>query len=418
MNIVLLSGIFPPEPIVGAQTADMMARRLAATGHKVKVVTAFPSRPAGKLYSGYKIRLFQKERHPGGYEIIRCFCVPSSKSTMLSRFLENVAFGLSSALYLLFIPKIDVLYANTWCIFASSLMSVVARLRRIPYVIRVVDLYPESLASQNRIKTGGWFYRLLERIDTWIASGAAHITVLTHHFLRTYIEERGIPASKISIVPDWVDDNMDCSQPEESSQIRRRFGVPEDAFLAVYGGNIGVAAGVDTLIQAAALLPDVRVIVGGAGSQLTACQILASEYAPEQVFFFSPWPKEQTMPLYQAANVLVLTTRGEQSIASIPSKLIGYMLSARPIIAAGLPGSELARIVKESNCGWIIPPDDPNALAQTIAQVMGTSREELCSRGLAGREYALKHLTAAVNLPKMVRILENISSRNRSIQNA
>ncbi len=417
MNIVLLSGIFTPEPIVGAQTADMMARRLAATGHKVKVVTAFPSRPAGKLYPGYKIRLFQKERHPDGYEIIRCFCVPSSKSTMLSRFLENVAFGLSSALYLLFIPKIDALYANTWFIFASSLMSVVARLRGIPYVIRVTDLYPESLASQHRIKTGGWFYRLIQGIDTWNASGAAHIAVLTYHFSRTYIEERGISAGKISIIPDWVDGYMDCCQPEESSQIRRLFGVPEDAFLAVYGGNIGVAAGVETLIQAAALLPDIRVIIGGAGSELMACQALAGKYAPEQVSFFSPWPREQTMPLYQAANVLVLTTRGEQSIASIPSKLIGYMLSARPIIAAGLPGSELARIVEESNCGWIIPPDNPRALAQTIAQVMDLSREELCSHGLAGREYALKHLTADVNLPKLVSIIENLSSGNGRVQN-
>ena len=135
MNIIVLTSIFKPEPIVGAQTALSIARELASRGHKVTVVTSFPSRPAGKLYAGYKRRLYQKEQDPSGFEIVRCFSVPSSKSTLLSRFVENISFGFTAALYLLFLRQVDIVYSNTWFIFASGFMSLTMRIRRIPYVI-------------------------------------------------------------------------------------------------------------------------------------------------------------------------------------------------------------------------------------------------------------------------------------------
>jgi colanic acid biosynthesis glycosyl transferase WcaI len=413
MKIVLLTSIFKPEPVVGAQTANTMAVKLASDGHQITVVTSFPSRPAGKLYPGYKIGLYHKENDPCGFEIMRCFSLPSPKSTLLSRFAENITFGLSAALYILFLPKVDCLYSNTWFIFASSLMSLVARIKKIPYIIRVTDLYPESMVSQKRLKTDSLLFRLMRRVDKWIADGAAHVSVLTPQFLKIYVEDRGIPVHKVSVIPDWVENVIDCGEFEKENLVRQQFSIPEKSFLAAYGGNIGVAAGVDTLIRAGAMLPDTRMLIAGSGSELLACQMLAKEIAKESVSFFSPWPKEQTMAVYQAADVLILPTKGEQSKASIPSKLIGYMLSGRPIVAAALPGTELQQIVDESQCGWVIPPDDPLALAQMISQVNKTSKDERLKRGRSGREYAIRNLTMAANLPKMVTLIENIALHAR-----
>ena len=115
------------------------------------------------------------------------------------------------------------------------------------------------------------------------------------------------------------------------------------------------------------------------------------------------------MAFHQAADVLILPTSGTQSVASIPSKLIRYMLSGRPIIAACLPGTELFNIINLSQCGWVIPPDDQEALAKAIQESKRVGANERDQRGMAGREYALKNLTADTNLPKLVKIIEEIS---------
>jgi colanic acid biosynthesis glycosyl transferase WcaI len=413
MNIILLSCSFKPEPVVCAQIARSLASELTSGGHTVKVITSFPSRPGGKLYPGCTMRLYQKEQDPCGFEIVRCFSVPSPKSTLLSRFVENITFGLSAALYIVFLPKIDAIYTDTWPIVASGLISLVARIKKIAYILRITDLYPESIVSQKRLKAGHFLYRVMHRIDRWIAEGAFHVAVLTEYFSRVYIHDRKIPANKVSVIPDWADGEIDCCECEKSALVRKQFSIQEDSFLIAYGGNIGVAAGVDTLIKASALLPGIQVLIAGDGSELQACQTLAGDIAPDRVSFFSPWPKDQTMALYQAADVLVLPTYGDQSIASIPSKLIGYMLSGRSVIAAGLPGTELIKVVEKSQCGWVIPPDDPAALAEAILLAKNSSQDERRHRGMTGREYALKNFTAAANLPRMVSVIEQISSKDR-----
>ena len=400
--------MFPPEPVVSAQTSSAIAKTLAAKGRKVTVLTSFPTRPGGKLFPGYKMRLYQKERAPEGFEVIRCFSFPSNQSTLFSRFLENISFGLTSALYLLFISGPCVIYSNTWAIFATGLMSLVARIRGFPYIIRVVDLYPESIISQKRQGLGKNLISLMRMIDQWIAKGAKQVAVLTKSFYDIYKGDRRIPEDRIKIIADWVEGSLEVTCAHEIEAVRERFNIGEDDFLAVYGGNIGVAAGVETLIEASKQLPDCKILIAGDGSELRSCQKLAQTAAPDRIFFWSPWPKEQTMPVYKAADVLILPTRGSQSLASIPSKLIRYMFSGRPMVATGLLGSELERIVNELGCGWVVPPDDPKELAIAIHEAINAGCEERNHRGCAGREFASSFFTTEKNLNRIIRLIENV----------
>lgn len=116
----------------------------------------------------------------------------------------------------------------------------------------------------------------------------------------------------------------------------------------------------------------------------------------------------------RAADVLILPTHGGQSMASVPSKLIAYMLAARPIIALALPGSDAAAIIEQSGCGWVVPPDQPGLLASNVQAIMSMEQTVLDRRGQAARRYALKHFTQESCLPRVLEIIEHALTRKRA----
>jgi glycosyltransferase involved in cell wall biosynthesis len=106
------------------------------------------------------------------------------------------------------------------------------------------------------------------------------------------------------------------------------------------------------------------------------------------------------------ADVLLLPTIGKQSLNSIPSKLITYLLSGRPVIAAVLPESDTATAIVGSGAGWVVDPDSADLMASTIAAASTQSKESLMRMGAAGREFARQSFTRDSNLPKVIDILE------------
>lgn len=411
LDVIVISSVYPPEPVVSAQTSAQVVAGLASKGLDVRVVTSFPGRPGGRVYPGFRRVLYDRRRHPDGPEIVRCFSAPSSDSSAPSRLLENLVFGFTSAALLAVSPRPAVIYSNTWPIFASGLMALVASLRRIPYVVSIQDVYPESFSAQGRGSKDGLAFRIMRWIDRQVALRARHVIVISEAFAEIYTKNRGVPRERVSVVPNWVNGEEQACNEEDAALLRRRFSIPADAFLVAYGGNIGVAAGAETFIQAFAYLgKNVYGLIAGEGSQSGLCRRLAGEIAPDRIAFLSPWPVELTMPLYRAADLLVLPTRGSQSLASVPSKMIRYMLSGRPVLAMGLPGSDLAGLIDASQCGWLIPPDDPIAIAEKITEIREIPQAEMQQRGQSGRRYALDHLTSQACLPKVIKIIEEAAT--------
>jgi glycosyltransferase involved in cell wall biosynthesis len=413
MRVLIISCVYPPEPVVSAQTSADLARALAERGHAVTVVTTFPNRPAGEVYPGYSRRLFRRMPSASGVAVLRCFALLSPRSRLLSRLLENLSFGVTGCIAVLLQPRPDVIYANTWPIIATGLLCLAARLRRIPVVVSLQDVYPESLVVQGRLRPESRAARLLQRMDTAIAQSAAGLVAISPSFAALYQATRQVPPGRIAVVPNWIDRRAIDPDDARAATVRGEFGIPADARLVVYGGNIGVAAGVETLIAAFHLLvaDHLHLLIAGEGSQLDHCRQQARETSAGAVSFCTPWLKADTSRILAAADVLVLPTRGQQSLASVPSKLISYMLTARPIIALADRESDLARVVETAGCGWIVPPDQPAALAERLRAVKSLPAAELERRGRAGRGYALEYFVSDTCLPMVVRVVEQSAAR-------
>src|ERR1700727_3844110 len=107
MKCLIVSAVFPPEPVVTAQTSFQIADELFRHGHQVTVLATFPSRPDGQLFKGYRRSLYRRENM--GFSVIRCFSFLSRKSTMGSRLLENIGFAIRSSIRVLFHPQLEAI---------------------------------------------------------------------------------------------------------------------------------------------------------------------------------------------------------------------------------------------------------------------------------------------------------------------
>lgn len=410
MKAAIVSCVYPPEPVVSARTSADVARALQEQGDEVTVIAPFPSRPAGRIYPGYR-RRWRSETDQDGVRLVRCFATTSRRSRMLSRLAENLSFGLTSALALARLPRPDVVYLNSWPLFATALCATVSRWRGIPFVVSVQDVYPESLVIQGRIGERGWVTRLLRRLDRRTARAAAAVLVLTEQWASLYRRTREVEPARVRVVPNWIDESALVTSAAMPRAWRRGHSIGDATFLLVYGGNVGTAAGVEELIESFAGVgaPDTMLLVAGEGSALEACQELAENLAPDTVGFHHPWPEEETAAVLGAADLLVLPTRGLQSAVSVPSKLIAYLLAGRPVLAIAVPDSESAAVVRASGAGWIVRPGDQESLASAIAEARALSAAERAALGEAGRLYALDHFSRRAVLPGVLEIVRGAS---------
>ncbi len=407
MKVLIVSAVFPPEPVVTAQTSFQIADELFHQGHEVTVLAPFPSRPDGELFKGYRRSLYRRESM--GFAVIRCFSFLSKKSTVGSRMLENIGFAITSSVRVMLAPRPDILYMNSWAIFGAGLVSIAASIRGIPVAMSIQDIYPESLSEQKKIAPGSPLYRILRRLDTKIAHSAKALIVISERFRETYAVDREVPAERIHVVQNWGETASVEVDARGAYALRQKYCIPDRAILAVYGGNIGAAAGVETVIEAFEYLwndENIYLLIAGSGSSLRACQQLVDKKGlHDRVFFYTPWPKAQTGMVLGAGDILLLPTQGEQSLVSVPSKLISYMLAGRPVLAMVLKNSDTAELIAGAKAGWVIPPDDPAGVAAALKTIAAIPPEELRASGARALDYALRHLTREANLPKMIQLL-------------
>jgi colanic acid biosynthesis glycosyl transferase WcaI len=242
-----------------------------------------------------------------------------------------------------------------------------------------------------------------------IARSSRQVLVISRAFENVYVNDRGVPAEKVHVIPNWGDDEMANADRSAALAFRRKLGISEDAFVAVYAGNVGVASNAELLVESLAKLKDqtqIYLVIAGEGAKLDACRDETERQDLDRVVIHTPWRTEETGPVIKMADVLLLPTKGRQSLNSIPSKLITYLLSGRPVIAAVLPESDTAATILESGAGWVVNPDSAELLAEAILAASVQSAECLSRMGLYGREYALKNHTRESNLSRVVEIVE------------
>lgn len=392
-QILILSAVFPPEPVVSATLSADLAKELAIK-NKVTVLSPRPTRPLGFKFENPDLN------DTFNHIVLQSYVFPESK--ILGRLRESYSFGKATERYIHeHHESIDRFYANTWPLFAQYFAIKAAIRYHLPIILHVQDIYPESLANKLPI-IGPLVKYLLRPMDAWILRNATKVIAISEKMKDHLVKTRSINPSHIEVVTNWQDE-----QPFLELQKNNISNGKDLLFTFMYLGNIGPVAGCDLLIDAFTSLQytNIRLVIAGSGSMKDQLMKQVSDQKIGNVEFW-PVPDGQVPATQDLADILLLPIKKGAAFTSIPSKLPAYMFSAKPIIATVDYDSDTAQAIREAGCGWVIEPENPAALVVFMQKVYRMSKEELDSIGLKGREFALKHYSKNINLSNLVRLIE------------
>ena len=403
MHVVIISAVYPPEPMVSARMAWDLSHYLADSGHKVTVVCPQPSRPIHSDYVQYRNPHAPIIINEDNVKIVRLPTFASPESRLVKRMWESFSFGREVTKYLAAEKeKPDVIYVNSWPLFAQALIAYFTIMHDIPMVLQIMDVYPEALTIRFPMIFRTIINFPLKKLDAWITRASTFLVVISENMRRLYIESRNIPAERIITISTWQDETIFENIPTRSDCCRM-YGIQDNLFTFLFLGNIGPVAGVDFLIRAfaEAEISDSQLIIVGDGASKSDCVALVHRLNLSNVFFISD-PDVSNGPILQnMAHVCMLPMKRMAGLSSVPSKLPSYMFSAKPVIATVDGESDTARFVTEAECGWVGEAENLTWLVNTMKMVAQLTQDRLVTCGENAKRFGLTHFSKSSGVNRM-----------------
>ncbi|MGD9965202.1 MAG: glycosyltransferase family 4 protein [Hyphomonadaceae bacterium] len=366
MHILFLTDNFPPEVNAPASRTYEHAREWVNTGHSVTVITCAPNFPRGKVFDGYKNRLWQSEMMDG-IRVIRVWTYITANEGFYKRTLDYVSFMVSGVLASLGVPQVDIIVGTSPHFFTAIGAFSAAGLKRKPWVFELRDLWPESIKAVGALKNGR-ILSFLEALELFLYRRATRIISVTHSF-KGVLEQRGVDGDKISIVTNGADLSR-FSPRSKPAAIADRLGL-SDRFVAGYVGTHGLAHGLDTLIDAAAILakqPEaahIKIVLLGDGARKMELVARAGKLGLPNLIFLDSVPKRDVPDYWALLDVSIIHLKRDPLFTTvIPSKLFESMAMGVPILH-GVMG-ESAAIVEREAVGETFEPENAEQLAAAL----------------------------------------------------
>jgi colanic acid biosynthesis glycosyl transferase WcaI len=367
-RIVFYTVNYAPEMTGPGRYAGEIGEYFAALGHDVFVITTPPHYPEWKAHPPYSPSRWTKEIIAGA-TVYRCPTWLSPNMKGIKRLISPLSFALSSApvaLWQILARRPDVVIAVEPTLFVAPISLLGAKLVGARSVLHIQDLEVDAAFAVGHLRGGGLMRRVAGAVERWLVVGFDRVITISNRMAERIIK-KGVRADRIEIVRNWVD--LDHIRPVPSSDsYRMELGLPRDAFIVLYAGNIGAKQGVRILIEAARELsdrPDIIIVVAGQGPMRPEVERAASKLANLKVLDFQP--ESRFGEFLGLADVHVLPQERDVADLLFPSKLGGMLASGRPIAVTADAGTELADFLGES-C-TLTPPGDAAALAQAIIKL-------------------------------------------------
>ena len=406
MRILFLSDNFPPETNAPATRTFEHTRRWVKAGAKVTVVTTQPNFPAGRIFPGYRNRLFQRE-WLDGVEVIRVWTYITANEGFARRTLDYLSFMVTGFLAALFLPRPNVIVSTSPQFFTACAAWVLSLFKWRPFVFELRDLWPDSIIAVGAMRESTAI-RALKRLEYFLYRRAARIVSVTNSF-RTVLAGNGIPAEKIAVVRNGADLKGFTPGPKPAA-LEQRHGL-EGKFVAAYIGTIGMAHGLGTILEAAERTKDdlgIAFVLVGDGAERAALEREAKGRGLGNMTFVGSVGKDQVVDYWRLADAALVLLRDRPVFRHVlPSKMFEAMATECPIVLGVL--GESAELLRKAGAGVVIQPENAEELASTLRRLAADPQgaKEL---GRKGRRFVEAELDRDKLALQMLEELRSVSA--------
>lgn len=387
MRLVILTQYYFPE--IGAPQVRLkeMVRALHHLGHEAEIVTALPNYPSGRIFPKYRGKLYVRESIEGAP--VHRIWLYAATGAGIKRLLNYFSFAFTSLIALWRVRRPDIVFVESPPLFLAIPAVFMKWLWRAKMIFNVSDLWPDSVREMGIIQDKR-LLRLAEKLEKWSYHHAFKVSAVTEGIRRGIIA-KGIAARELVFLPNGVDTGLfRPNQPDRD--LARSLGL-DGKKMILYAGLLGYAQGLETILETAKLLHDQKDLVFvflGDGPEKPRLQDLAKKYLLDNVLFFEAAPLPYVARLYSFAFAGIAVLRNLPLFnGARPSKVFPIMASGIPVVYGG--AGEGAQLIENARAGLVAPPENPEALAQAIRQLLHDPKlaQEL---GKNGRKFAEENL--------------------------
>jgi colanic acid biosynthesis glycosyl transferase WcaI len=410
-SILFISENYPPENFAAALRVYERGLYWKNWGYNTQFLTSFPNRHHGKDHVGYSDKLY-KDSKEDGLQVLRVKTYIPKRKGIFFRALHQLSFMISVFLGGLLKKKTSIIIATTpqfFCSFSGLLLS---KIKRVPFVLEVADIWTTSI-KLTIIKDDSLFFTFLLRLEEFIYKRSDAIVVLTEGF-KNEISERGISKDKIYVIRNGV--NKAREVLKKTIDLRKEYNL-QNKFIIGYAGSLGTAQGLINLVEAAEILhtkkiENVSFVIIGEGDNKEDLE-KRSEHL-DNIIFLGSRPKEMITEFMSSFNLGIAHLNSSPVWkTTIPSKIFEMMSFSLPILLVS-PQGEASGLINLHKCGVCVPAGNPEALAQCVIDII--------SDPLKMQDYARNSLVASksfrrdVQAQKMIDVVEKvISSKMKDI---
>ncbi|MDX9829562.1 MAG: glycosyltransferase family 4 protein [Anaerolineae bacterium] len=387
LRILFIVPHYRPDGGPGAQLFTLLCEALVRRGHLPAVLTAVPHYPSGRVPEEYRGRrpAWSLENR---VRVARVALPSLDRRSLWRRLVQFGCYQLGATLAG-WKQKADVVLAVSPALEVWLPCVLLAFARGRPVVYSVHDVYPD-VGVQLGIFRHGPVIRAVGALEDSLLRRAAAVRILSDSFARLMLS-RGVPESRLHLVYDWVDTELVRPLPRDND-FSRQHGL-SGRFVVLYAGNVGQIQGLESVLEAAALLrarPDVLFLFVGDGTARESLQARARRMGLDNVRFL-PYQPLETMPwVWASADVGLVSLIKGAGLGALPSKSFAILASGRPLLASIDEASDLVALVGRARAGMCVPPQCPPDLAAAVLR-LGEEPVLRAEMGQNGRAYALRH---------------------------
>lgn len=393
-----------------AARAAELAHHWGEAGHDVTVLTGFPNHPTGTVPPEYRDKLWQlvyRETFHGA-NVVRTWLLPFPNRKSYERMLNYSSFCFSGAITGTFLPRPDVVIATSPQLLVGPIGWWTARTKHVPFVFEVRDLWPESLAAVGMGDTNSTLHRLLGKVAGFLYRNARHIVVVTPAFKDHLVNHWQVAPDKISVVENGVETGL-FSPGDPDPKLRDQLGLT-GKFVVCYIGTMGMAHGLETLVEAATRLqasrPEIAFLLVGEGAEKERIISLAHSRGLKNMCFIGQQPRERVPEFINASDAaVVLLKKTDLFRTVVPTKMLEFMSCARPVVL-GVDG-QARRLLDDAQAGIFVAPQNAQQLIDTIVCLA----DDLALRsklGKNGRRYVQANLSREQTAHTYLRVLARL----------